>query len=308
MIRPLRPTDTIALTAFGRQAGPSEATARGTLSNQEGRGFHWDILLRQWLPWGTPQQAWVAEEKGTISGLISVHSSPGSTIWEVDLILLSPSGTSRTCRDLLEGLGLAGAEQGIDKVLLRLPSHSPLLDAARRAGFSHYLTELLYQCEGPISFTAPDFTLRPRSSKDDHSLFQLYNTAVPAGIRRVEGLTFGEWQEVRSVTRWKSGGQESVAERDGHVFAWLRLVCEGKMGLLELLVAPSAGEALEGVLGHALTQFMDRKTILCLAAGFQEALSLLLEQRGFHGVAQYAVLAKQLAVRVKQSVLEPVRA
>lgn len=306
MIRPIHPTDTVALVIFGRQACPNEATGR--LGRRGGQVPSWSVLLGDWLPLKTQQQAWVSEEGGRISGFISARARPGSTIWEIDRILLAQCETGDTCRELLEGLSQAGSERGIERIFLRLPSQSSLTKAAKQAGFSHYLTEYLYQHEGPIPFEFPELPFRPRTSKDEQGLFQLYSATVPASIRQMEGMTLREWQEIQDGARERRGRQELLAERDASILAWLKLADEGGTGFFEMTVRPSEEGILLGVIGHALAQFRDKARVSCLVPEFQERLRLLLDEHGFQQVAEHVVLARQLAARVKQHALAPARA
>lgn len=305
MIRPLRTTDTIALVNFGRQACPNEATARDRVGKQGTQVPAWSILIREWLPWTTQRQAWVSEEGGAITGLVSVKPGTNSTIWDVDVILLSDCGAEDVCSELLEGLSQAGSDQGVEKVFLRLPSESRLFDAARRAGFAHYLTEYLYRAEGQLPSKSAHLPFRTRTSQDDIGLFQLYSAAVPASVRRMEGMTLREWQEVQKG--WRRGRQE-LADRDGAVLAWLRVAVDGKTGFFEMTVRPSEEEVWEAVVARALSHLSATPTALCFVPDYQDPLRSLLEQHNFQQVAQYCALAKQLAARVKHTVLVPARA
>ncbi|MBI2906497.1 MAG: hypothetical protein HYX92_02445 [Chloroflexi bacterium] len=305
MIRPLRPTDTIALVNFGRQACPNEATARDRVGKQGAQVPAWGILIREWLPWTTQRQAWVAEDGGAIAGLVSVKPGTSSTVWDVDVILLGDCNAEDVCADLLDGLSQAGSDQGIERVFLRLLSQSPLFAAARRAGFAHYLTEYLYRAEAPVPPQGAPLKFRATTGKDELPLFQLYSAAVPVSVRRMEGMTLREWQETQKG--WGRGRQELV-EQDEAVLAWLRVADQGKAGFFEMTVRPSEEDVWKGVIARALVQLVGKQTVTCLVPDYQDRLRWLLEQNGFQQAAQYCALGKQLTARVKQTVLVPARA
>src|SRR5207249_3705768 len=119
-------------------------------------------------------------------------------------------------RSLFSYLTAVGGEVGIQKVFLRVPEDSPIIDPARGTGFVEYNLETLYV--RPV--TVPNFPhvplegLRQKSSVDDHALFQLYCQSVPVVVREAEAMVFDEWQQLRQRNRPVVKRREMVLERD----------------------------------------------------------------------------------------------
>ena len=86
---------------------------------------------------------------------------------------------------------------------------------------------------------------------------------------------------------------------------WLGSDFRGRPAQMELMVHPDEEEILPVLLDHALV----RKDVqLWLIPEYQEFLRELLIQRGFREVAQYSMLIKTMAARVKRPSLTPVEA
>lgn len=226
--------------------------------------------------------------------------------WEIEHLVVNQQDTSH-CLSLLEKLSVAGIELGVTKVFLRLPADNPLLAVANEAGFSAYLTEYVYfretkESEVESYKTSPlPFPRRKRAS-DEYRLFELYEKCVPASIRRVEGITFGEWQ----ATRDNGMGAEWVFEEGGLLVGWLGVKAKRNMGQLEVM-AISAKE-LESVVDYGLMFLSHCRQLFCLVPEFEWNLPRLLEKRGFCQVAKYCAMAKETVDRAKRPCLIPASA
>jgi hypothetical protein len=186
-----------------------------------------------------------------------------------------------------------------------MDSSSPAVDMAKQAGFSHYLTEILYRLDDVRQTEPPErpLALRSRSSADEHGLFRLYSTATPLQVRRAEGMTLQEWSQSRDSDAMR----ELVWEKGGEISVWLRLGLGGMSGRFSILTELGADD-LGQLVSYSLVALRGRRPIYCLTAEHQVQLRRVLEERGFYQIAEYSCLCKQLAVRVCEPQLVPLQA
>lgn len=304
MIRPLHLTDVAVLLLFLGKSPVNEARARGRLSYKEKASPLAVPALMSGLISRDRRHSLVYAHRGLIRGLVYLRRCGGPSVWEIEHLLLAP-GHEKLCVDLLEMLGSARDEIGVERLFLRLDSSSPLVDTARQAGFSHYLTEILYCLEGTSPSGPPELlpTLRPRSSADEYKLFRLFTTAVPIQVRSVEGMTFQEWKHSGD----RAATKEFVVENRNEISAWLRIRFEGVAGQFDIVTTLETTE-LGQLVSYCLSILRGRYPIYCLVPEFQPQLQRILKERGFHRVAEYSCLSKQLAVRAREPQLVPIRA
>ena len=304
MIRALLPTDLAALLIFGGRLSPNQAIAREELSRGD-RGRSWlGVFLTHWLPPGGQRHTLVWSSRGSIRGLVSARRRHGPRAWEIDHLLLSNQETD-ICSSLLDKVSVAAAHLGGEKLFLRLPQESPLLDSARGVGFSTYLREHLYlfTASGEGAPT-PSIHLHPRLPSDELGLFQLYSAAAPGSVRSMEGLTLSDWREARE----RAPLREMVYEHEGRLLAWLGIGGTREVGQFGMMVHPEAEDRTEELIDYSMSVLRDRSTLLCLVPEFQVRLQRLLEVRGFDQTGSYSILVRQLRARVPQAELAPIPA
>jgi hypothetical protein len=225
-------------------------------------------------------------------------------------LLAGDSEAEDVCLDLLSYLSVVGGEVGVQKVFLRLPTASPLLEVAKQTGFSHYLSEILYRWEGkPVvgQHVSLPYPLRSKSRRDEMGLFQLYNAAVPDCVRRVEAMTLQEWRGSRERGRQKRREKEFVWEKEGSLVAWLRAFGKGRAGHFDLMIHPQEEDYLGTLVEVGLAHLRGMSPIFCLAPEFAVRLRRLLDDQGFREEGEYSILVKQLAARVRQPHFVPAR-
>jgi len=302
MIRPLLPIDLAGLVLFNGRGLRNRVVTRDRIGLGE-RALPLGIFRRQWLSLRERRQTLVCSHRGVIKGLVSARSRRGPGTWEIDHLLLDEDD-GEICLQLLERLSAVAGSSGAGRIFLRLSQASPLLEAARGAGFSPYLNEYLYHFRGPSAKGfAPESlstVLRPKSPSDDYVLFQLYNAAVPGPVRYAEGLTFSEWQEARELFK-----TELVCEEGNGLLAWVGLRVEGGWGHFDIKVHPSAEDRLGEIIASSLALLEGKPTILSLVPEFQWRLRRLLGGIGFEQVAGFSILVKQLRARVPEPELTP---
>jgi hypothetical protein len=304
MIRSLHLTDIGALLLFLGKSPINEARSRDRPISRSGELLSVVPLLKSCLLSGDKQHSFIYFQRGFIEGVVCVCTCRGPSAWMVELLLLAP-GREGVCADLLERLGFAGDKIKAERVFLRLDSTSPVADMAKQAGFNHHLTEFLYRLDdvSQVQSIQPSLGLRPKSSADDHGLFRLYNAATPVQVRRAEGMTLEEWSQSRD----RDASRELVLESGGEISAWLRFRLGGGAGQFDIVTELGADESAR-LVNYSLIALKGRRPIYCLVPEFQQQLQRILEEQGFRQVASYLCLSKQLAVRVHEPQLVPLRA
>jgi len=302
-VRPFLPTDLIAILLQGRWLS-NRAKTKDNIGREETIFFTSATLLGQWLHPQVRRYLWVWANGLRIRGLASARNRYSPQAWEIDRLLLDEQD-DECCHLLLERLSAAGGESGVKKIFLRLPAESPLVDAAREAGFVPYVTEFLYGWERektaghgePISCST-----RRKQEGDDYRLFELHKACIPAPIRRVEGMTFQEWQEAKD----RSARKEWVFEKENSLIGWLRAETCGDKGQFEIM-ATNEGE-LKQMVDYSLMSLDGYRYLFCLAPEFQRKLARLLQGYGFGEVKRYSSLIKELTVRAQKPCLVPLGA
>jgi hypothetical protein len=296
--------DVPALLLFLGRSPVNEARARGRLANRERELASFFPLLSGCLISRDKQRSLVYAPGGMIRGLVCLRTCHGPGAWEIEHLLLAP-GHEDCCLGLLERPGSAGDGFGVGRLFLRVDSASAAVDMARQAGFGHYLTEAVYRLEEGRRAEArgSPVAARPRVSADGYRLFRLYSAAVPMQVRRVEGMTFEEWQQSRE----RGVARDSVLEDGGEIRAWLRMRVEGTAGQFDI-VTDLAADELGQVVDCCLHALRGKDPVYCLVPEFQVQLRSIIEERGFRQAAEYACLSKQLLARVHEPRLVPLQA
>ncbi len=316
MIRSLYPIDLLPFLFFSRHALPNQAIARDNLAKRS--PFSPQVFLEHWLPLRGMRHTWVSGEGGRLSGVVSVRPCAAPTVWQVDYL---QAGDEEHCIALLDMVSTAAAKLEVRKLFLRLPTASPLIDGARGAGFSCYTKDYLYRYageRGPRAAEAPEpYLLRPKSRSDEYGLFDLYNAAVPLPVRTAEGMTLKEWQESREQGSWMVQHKEFVLlfrshpsplPNEGSLVGWLRVNAARGTGCFDIMFHQLEEERLECLVNYGLICLGGKSPIFCVVSAFQGQLKGLLESSGFEQVAEYATLMQEVAVRVSEPEVIPMRA
>jgi len=311
MIRSFLPTDLIGFFFQGR-ALPNQAKTKDNLGKKETYLSLVGAFLARWFiqdGWFI----WVSTDKASFQGLASARNRPHSNVWEVDYLLFNEKDVEN-CQVLLEKLSLIVSERGrATKLFLRLSVETPLADAAKGAGFIPYLHEHLYhlekeKCQTITPTCASSYYPRLRKAGDEYRLFELFQALAPASVRRVEGMTFEEWQGIKDMGRGKSWEREWVYEKGDKFAGWLRVSAAGNIGQFEVMLHPEEEEVLVQLIEHGLNSLSHCRHLLCLAPSYLERMGRLLEAQGFERVAEYSVLVKELALLAQEPCLAPLQA
>jgi hypothetical protein len=285
-VRSLSPKE--ALLLLGRNL-PNQARTKDNLQMRPPIACFAGPLWGRW-------RTWVGLDEGKIRGLLSVRPRAGTQAWEIAYLSIAPE---KEALALLQEPGLVLGERGAERLFLRLPADSPLLDLARQVSFMPYGEEDLFLGPPPLP-SPPPLPLRPRSRHDDHQLFQLYSELVPHQMKQAEGASLQEWRD--SQERWRT---ERIWEKEKKTQGWLQLEKKGRRGSLRVMATP---EGLEGLLGYALRRLRGCSSLLCFAFPFQQELERSLVAYGFRKVGENTLLVKELVARARQRAFIPARA
>jgi hypothetical protein len=250
-------------------------------------------------------------------GLVSARIRAGHRVWEVDRLYLADVQSPVNERpqydqaeasplQLLEHLIEAAGMRQAERVFLRLPSDSPVVTMAQRAGlFPYYEESLLVRPDRGVHHNGAATLdgLRERLPEDDYPLFQLFSGATPQQARVALGLTFDQWRDAqethhRSRCDW-------VTERNGRLTGWLSLWSWDGQETGEVLAHPDHPESLSALVHLAIAR---RGTTRWWVPGYQEMTKSLLLHQGFQEIARYFMLIKTMAVRALSHGMAPVEA
>ena len=254
-----------------------------------------------------------------LNGLGSARVRRGSGTWEIDKLYLPedsslyhvwsdcrggvgeadvayPDDGKQEVLELLEGLTRHAGTLGAQKLYLRVPWGSPVIDIAKQDGFFPYLGERLLVGNGFTNTQPPEanLKLRPRLPQDEYPLFQLYSACTPSSVRAGLGMTLAQWGDGRE--RQTRRATEEVYEAGGRLMAWLGSSRHMGQTQFELMVHPDERRAVPELLEHCLSS---RGVQAWLVPDYQEFLMDSLVHRGFKEVAYFCMLIKAVAARVK---------
>ena len=310
MIRSLRPTDLISVLASSGSFCNYVRT-KDCLGWEDASRSLLLPLLQQWVRLRKLHHTWVWIERNQIQGLISVRQRAGRSAWEVSLLSAAggPPDGSRVGSNVLDAMASPGDIPAIPRLFLRLPQDSELVQITTKSGFSQYAQQRLYKSAGKetahVRTDSPvKLNFHAIDKPADFRLFQVYGRVFPEQVRRWEGLTFEEWQDSWEIFPWE---RVYLCEKDGKDIGWLNVKTRGKKACMEIVALEEDTQCLEQILFWGLARFSSSKQVFSLAYSFQSRLCQLLEDQGFSLSQEYALLAREQVVRLKQPCLVPAR-
>jgi hypothetical protein len=242
-----------------------------------------------------------------LRALAVVRPRRGMRSWELLHLYSAPEALVR-CGDLLERCSAYVAQQGGERLFLRLSHESPLMVVARRSGFFPGFAEEVYRLSERVdSQTAtPHLSLRPTSQADLYALFRLYNACVPTSVRSAFGFTLDQWLDSQENPPGRLA--EFVWERDDVVRGWLRAVRRAGTFTMDAMLHPREDTLASLVCEEAMRLVGTNDHPQWLVPGHQPALASALRQKGWTVTHNYRVLVKPLAKGVREMSMSPVRA
>ncbi len=292
--RTVLPTDLVALVSYDGRVYSNEAMTADRIGTQDSP-HPLETAFEQWFSFATGRHTWISVKGPTLRGLISARKRGSKLAWEVDCLIDAAEDDSGVLMSLLDQVTSAAGRSGALKVFLRLRAGRFAERVATRCEFAPYRRERLYRraiAEGEQRAT-PD-CLRRREKEDMYPLFQLYNDAVPAELRRIEAMTFAEWSAAQEHLGRTT---HYVIPGDGRVRGWLRVAGDGDIGRFDVL---GEHDALDDLIAGALAKLSNRETAYILAPQYDEALCARLEDSGFEALDEYTVLCRRTVHIVKE--------
>ena len=230
----------------------------------------------------------------SLSSLASARMRSGVRAWEVDRLHLKESDQAL---DLLEQIVQRAGSRGAERVFLRVPCDSEIVDVARRAGFFPYYEEIHltgheWLPDAPVSGEAPDrFTTADRRPVDQQGLFQLYCAATPQRVREGIGMTMDQWLDSQEPAQTRR--DETVLKLDGKIVGWRMHEPFGKTATGQLTGHPDHPETVQRLVR------MSCQTQNWLLPDYQEHIAGLLDRQGLHEAGRYTMLIKTVTVPVR---------
>ena len=248
--------------------------------------------------------AWVCVGEEGIHGLASVRQRSGPRSWELSRLYADPASDQAVVQ-LLERAAAGAGLHGAERVFLRVEADSPIVPAARLAGYFPSHIETVYQgtagsSEPSHSLFDADSHLRPRRPEDDHALFRLYNAATPVKVRQLVGMTFDQWSSSRE--RGPGRLRESVLMVDGEVQGSLCTSTRFGRGSISVTLHPSYDALTPEVVEAGMGRLKGTRTVYAVVEEFAPRFATALEGFGFEARGEFVVLVKSIAQRVLERI------
>ena len=239
-----------------------------------------------------------------LSNLASARVRNGVRAWEVDRLHLKET---EQALELLEQLVTAAGAHGAEKLFLRLPSDSGMVDSARRVGFFPYYEEIHLVGEGLMGDPGDDvnndsekYQTENRAESDSHGLFQLYCAATPQPVRDGIGLTFDQWWDAQEQPQARR--VEKVLNENGKIIGWQMREPFGAAAAGQVLAHPNHPDVMPKLIE------MSQNTPHWLVPSYQENAVDLLTRQGLQESGRYTMLIKTVTAPVKNRELSYVEA
>ena len=232
-----------------------------------------------------------------LASLASARMRSGVRAWEVDRLHIKEPDSGQAL-DLLEQIVYSAGSRGAERVFLRVPCDSQILDVARRVGFFPYYEEIhltgrewLPEADVSSDDRTDGFTVEEPSPPDQYGLFQLYCAATPQRVREGTGVTVDQWRDSQEPAR--SGRKETVLKHNGKIVGWRMREPFGKTAAGQIVGHPDhPGTAPYLVRDSCQTQNW-------LVPSYRPNIVELLDRQGLHETARYTMLIKTVAVPVR---------
>jgi hypothetical protein len=290
--RTVRPTDLVALVAYDGRVYPNEAVTRDR-AGTEASPHPLEAAFEQWFSFATGRHTWISVKGATLRGLVSARRRASKAALELDCLIDAADDDPNVLGSLLERVAADAGRAGAERVFLRVPADSNVVDVARSAGFVPYVHERLLVATAIAPEGEPAEGLRRWTRDDAHETFRLYNRWTPEPVRRVEAATFREWQATRESIAAR-GTQQRVLEDGGKLIGWLRTAASGDAGRFDLMADPERPDALETLIDAAIARLRGQPALLVLVPDFAPGLAERLARRGFADRGEFVLLARRL--------------
>ena len=226
--------------------------------------------------------------------LASARMRNGFRAWEVDRLHLKESDQAL---ELLEQIVQCAGSRGAERVFLRVPYNSEIVEEARRTGFFPYYDEIHltgreWVPDINVSGYEPGrFTSENWCTPDQRGLFQLYCAATPQRVRDGIGVSIDQWYDSQEPAQTRRN--ETVLKLDGKIVGWRMRELFGKTAIGQMIGHPDHPETAP----HLVR--LSCQTQNWLVPDYQDHIAGLLDRQGLQEAGRYIMLIK--------TVLAPVR-
>jgi hypothetical protein len=292
--RTVLPIDLVALVSYDGKVYANEAMTRDRIGTQDSP-HPLETAFEQWFSFATGRHTCVSVKGPTLRGLVSARKRATKQVWEIDCLINAAESDNGVLMSLLDQMTEAAGKSGAMRIFLRLPADGETAAASSRSGFAPYLREQVFarsMAAGDEKRDAPE-QLRRRTKADQYAVFRLYNAVVPQEVRRLNGMTLGEWSAAQ-----ESLGRTTqyVVESGSKLTGWLRVAGDGDIGRFDLMGEP---EELDGLIDAALSKVANRERAVTIVPEYQVELASRLIERGFEPQDEYSMLSRRTVRPVK---------
>ncbi len=261
----------------------------------------WETLLGRLPLRGRPSFTYMLEERGSVGGFIQARS--GQSGLDCDVVFMAPSldgvpDGPDLWKKLLAHLVREMGERGVHLLFARVPTwEEEAIDVLREEGFGAYTRRQIFRLDPALASSASDQTgasWRRRSRRDDWGLRRLYRTVTPRLVQQAEGLERHN-RGLMPTSVWIGGRmREYVAERDGELIAYLRMLRGPEGHWLRAIIHPEAEEEGVELLSQMLPTSSDGlgRPLYCAAREYELGLKRALEETGFRPFAEELLMVK----------------
>jgi len=208
-----------------------------------------------------PDRRWILQTVGSAMGIYEAEP-----IWE----------------ELLRYAVVTAGLDGTKRLYTRLPPAAPITGAARRTGFTPYVSETIWAA-ALVPVTRAVGHVRRQHQADVWSIHQLYMAVVPRQVQYAEALTSHSWDV---TTPRLPGGAfcHGWLVEDGHlVAAYARVISHHNAHIIEVLVDPEQREVFNDLLSMVFAELgrMPARRVYVTLRGYQSELTEILRGFGF---------------------------
>ncbi len=303
--RSLRPIDLVALVTLDGRVYPNEARPFERIGLPPATPNPLEHALEWALPFASNRRSWMALDGQTLRGIASARRR-GAGLWEVDLLIAASENPATVAMRLDGPLLQAALQSRVGRVMVRVDAESPLAAALTTCGYVRAAAETLWvrAKDLPCAQATSALDWRLSTDADRYSCYQLYLAATPEETRRLEALSYDEWNSLERTRPLGRRGREWIAEREGVAVARLGVADRGRARLLDLAARAEAADDLPGLVARALSGGMAGSgELLALAQEYAPHVARALVCLGFEPLAHYVRLVRRLTVTV--SALRP---
>lgn len=263
------------------------ALTRGNLSG-------WSVLMTQLHPARECFTAVLEPNQGPPRLIGQTVYRPGQRAAQISYLLPGNGGGLPEMPGLLEGLAWQAGRWGAQMLLADVDERSPFFEALRRAGFSVYAWQRVWQLPAPCTAGHADLW-RISSGVDALAAYGLYQGLVPPMVQRAESFPRAPGARCAHL----------ACRQGGELLAYVEVIEGGQGIFLQPYIHPQAEQVrdlLDGLAG--LPRWQGRPVYLAVRS-YQAWLEPLLDEMQAAAAARQALLVKYLTAA--ERLADPVR-